>query len=153
VGFLFILALGCGGVKPAPPPVEVEPPPPPTEAPPSGASAEELSEIEPPPVPDPAPPEGAVQAEEGWTTPSQERSTYGYRVQIFASSERRRAEEIAASARTRFPDAVYVEYDAPLYKVRIGDCVTRHEADTLKEQAFSLGYEGPWVAETMILIR
>jgi hypothetical protein len=74
-------------------------------------------------------------------------------VQIFASSQQERAEEIAAEARTRFREPVYVVYDAPFYKVRVGDCITRQEADVLKEKASAQGYEAPWVAETMVTAR
>jgi hypothetical protein len=45
---------------------------------------------------------------------------------------------------------MYIEFEAPLYKVRVGDCATRHEADTLKEKAGTQGYDGAWVAETPV---
>ena len=145
------LAAGCGQ-KPAPPASGVEsraaPPPPP-----SGATAEELEVIPQPPPPDPPPPAGAVDAGEGWARAAPERTTYGYRVQVFASADRERAEAIAAEARSRFGEPVYVEFDPPLYKVRVGDCITRHEADTLKDRANAQGYEGSWVAETMVEAR
>jgi len=128
----------------------------------------------PPPPPDPSPPSGSVATSEGWTTPSQSTTstpaapstpstsstqappstsaaqTPGYRVQIFASSDRNRAESAAAEARQRFAEPVYIEFEAPLYKVRVGDCATRHEADTLKERAGAQGYDGAWVAETQV---
>jgi hypothetical protein len=94
-----------------------------------------------------------VETGEGWTTPAPGGQTPGYRVQIFASSERARAESAAAEARRKFTEPVYVEFEAPLYKVRVGDCVTRHEADTLKEKAGVQGYEGAWVAETPVTSR
>ena len=48
---------------------------------------------------------------------------------------------------------MYVEFEAPLYKVRIGDCATRHEAEMLRDKASTLGYDGSWIAETMVTAR
>lgn len=158
VGFLLAAVLGAGSGcrrRSAAPGAEAEPRAPAPTSPPaaSGAKNDELSHVPQPPPPEPPPPAGAVNAGQGWTTPAPDRMTYGYRVQIFASSQQKRAEEIAAEARTRFREPVYVEYDAPFYKVRVGDCITRAEADALKERASALGYEAPWVAETMVLAR
>ncbi len=107
----------------------------------------------PPPPPDPAPASGAVMTPEGWSTPAPERQVSGYRLQIFATSDRQRAEETAAGARKSFTEPIYVEYEAPLYKVRIGDCATRQEAEMLKEKASLQGYDGSWIAETMVTAR
>jgi cell division septation protein DedD len=74
-------------------------------------------------------------------------------VQIFASSEQARAREVAAAARSRFGEPVYIEYESPLYKVRVGDCITRTEADALKDRAITQGYDGPWVVESSVQVR
>jgi cell division septation protein DedD len=118
----------------------------------SGATADELREA-PPPPPDPPPAGGQVDQGEGWTTPDQGRATPGYRIQIFASTEEVRAKEVAGEARSRLGEPVYIEFEAPLYKVRVGDCVTRGEADALKERAAQQGYDGAWVAETTVQAR
>jgi hypothetical protein len=90
---------------------------------------------------------------EGWSTPAPERQVSGYRLQIFATSDRVKAEETAAGAKQSFTEPIYVEYEAPLYKVRIGDCATRQEAEALKEKASLQGYDGSWIAETMVTAR
>ena len=121
-------------------------------SPATGATAAELST---PPPPPPAPPPAADQVDqgEGWTEPAPGGALPGYRVQIFASSEEPRAKEVASEARSRLGEPVYVVYEAPLYKVRVGDCVTRAEADALKERAVGQGFDGAWVAETMVQAR
>jgi len=151
------LGIGCAG-RNAPPPAEssaappaAPPAPAPAAVPAAGSTTDPFPP--PPPPPDAPPAAGTVQNSEGWTTPSPAGQTPGYRVQIFASSERDRAEAAAAEARRRFTEPVYVEYEAPLYKVRVGDCATRHEADTLKEKAGTQGYDGAWVAETPVSSR
>jgi len=118
----------------------------------SGATAAELS-TPPPPPPAPPPAAGQVDQGEGWTAPAAGATYPGYRVQIFASSEEPRAKEVAAEARSRLAEPVYVVYEAPLYKVRVGDCATRGEADALKERASAQGFDGAWVAETTVQAR
>jgi hypothetical protein len=77
-------------------------------------------------------------------------SLLGFRVQIFASSTQDNASRIASDARPSFDEEVYVEHVAPYYKVRIGDFLTRSEADVLKNKAIQLGFRGAFVVETMI---
>lgn len=74
-------------------------------------------------------------------------SRMGYRVQIFATSSLEKAEAVAKQARAVFSERVYVEYSAPLYRVRVGDFSTKEQALELKEKAVQAGYEGAWVAE------
>jgi hypothetical protein len=162
---------GCGSQPPPPPPLPesggssstgTTPPPPP---PPSdvgaqggaaagrpGATPEELEAVPPPPqvgadaegwvdeVPPPAPEPAAT-------------SSFGYRVQIFASATQEGADQAAAEARGRFSERVHIDYEPPFFKVRVGDCTTRHEAERLRERAVQLGYEGPFVTETAIDVR
>jgi cell division septation protein DedD len=74
----------------------------------------------------------------------------GYRVQIFASSSLEKAEDVAKHARTVFSEPVYVEYSAPLYRVRVGDFSSKEEALVLKAEAVDAGYEGAWITEASI---
>lgn len=74
----------------------------------------------------------------------------GFRIQIFASSTETNASRVADDARASFTQNVYVKYGAPYYKVRIGDFLTKEEAQIVKHQALQLGYRGTFVVETMI---
>jgi cell division septation protein DedD len=76
-------------------------------------------------------------------------SVLGFRVQVFASSTENNADRVAADARSSF-NRVYVDYIAPYYKVRVGDCMTREEAEIIKNKARTLGYRGAFIIETMI---
>jgi cell division septation protein DedD len=75
----------------------------------------------------------------------------GWRVQIAALSSLATAEQVAEEARSRFQEPVYVEYEPPLYKVRVGDFLVREEAESLKTRAHSQDYEKAWVVETLVL--
>ncbi len=74
----------------------------------------------------------------------------GYRVQIFASSSLEKADEIAAKARGLFTEKVYVEYSAPLYRVRIGNFAAKEAALQFRDKVVQSGFEGAWVAEALI---
>jgi cell division septation protein DedD len=74
----------------------------------------------------------------------------GYRVQIFASSSLEKAEEVAGKARNLFPERVYVEYSAPLYRVRVGNFTSKDAALQFREKMVQSGYEGAWVVEALI---
>ncbi|MBN2379826.1 SPOR domain-containing protein [candidate division WOR-3 bacterium] len=74
----------------------------------------------------------------------------GYRVQIFASSTNEGANKVASEARFKFTESVYVEYDAPYYKVRVGDYKNRSDAEILREKARNVGYSDAWIVQTEV---
>lgn len=74
----------------------------------------------------------------------------GYRVQIFVSSNMESAQKIVSEAEEIFPREVYLLYDAPYYKVRIGNCLTRREGDLLQERAVRRGYRDAWVVRSLV---
>ncbi len=84
-------------------------------------------------------------------SPSQPASrVFGFRIQIFASSTEKNAQRVIDDAKTIFRENVYMDHLPPYYKVRVGDCLTRHEAESLKIKALKLGYQGAFIVETMI---
>jgi len=77
----------------------------------------------------------------------------GYRVQICAVSDEQQARSIQREAIINFIDEnIYLKYDAPYYKVRIGDCMTKHEAEQLQKLAISRGFSDAWVVRTKIKV-
>ncbi len=76
----------------------------------------------------------------------------GYRVQIYLSDDLREASRVMAEARDHFQEEVYLEYDAPYYKVRVGDCRTEAEGQQLLEVAHRLGYRDAWLMYTVISV-
>lgn len=122
----------------APPPIEEEPiMPTPVieEAPPVIAEEPYMPPIVTPTAPPPTPAPAAI---------------LGFRIQIFASSTQKNASRVADDARAAFTENVYVQHVAPYYKVRIGDFLTREDAQALQAKALQKGYRGAFVVETMI---
>lgn len=74
-------------------------------------------------------------------------SANGYRIQIFTSTTRDQAANEAAKARERFPsDSVYIVFQAPWHRVRVGDFATRQEAEEKIIEAKEKGYpDAFWV--------
>ncbi len=60
----------------------------------------------------------------------------GYRIQVFTgnTSEREEAQSIKEFVESNYEVNAYVEYEAPLFKVRVGDFVDKLEAIALKHE-------------------
>lgn len=77
----------------------------------------------------------------------------GFRVQLFATKDNQAATLEKQEAEFVFsPDGVgvYIEFDSPMYKLRIGDCRNRDEAEELRELARQKGYPTSWIVKTKI---
>jgi hypothetical protein len=78
----------------------------------------------------------------------------GFRIQVFASASIDEAAAARESARTKVgSDSVYVVYDPPVYKVRVGDYATRLEANQRLPRIVNLGFPDAWVVSDRITLR
>lgn len=68
-----------------------------------------------------------------------------YRVQVFASPDAAAAERVRAELEARFGPPATVTYQAPYYKVRVGDCPTNDACRDLQERLRSAGYDTVWI--------
>lgn len=63
------------------------------------------------------------------------RNQQGFRVQVISTNKRTEANDIKARVMQLYPDyRTYLDYQAPYFKVRIGDFKTREEATDLREK-------------------
>jgi hypothetical protein len=69
----------------------------------------------------------------------------GFRVQILFTPEIDEATNIKNGVTPLVKDAVHVIFEAPYYKVRIGDCQTRLTANQLLKTLVDLGYKNAWI--------
>ena len=77
----------------------------------------------------------------------------GYRVQIIATKNIESASQAELEAKDIFGTLnhkIYLIFDAPNYKVRVGDVVSRDEADTIREIAKDYGYRGAFVVKSKV---
>jgi cell division septation protein DedD len=75
----------------------------------------------------------------------------GWRVQLAAAGARSDADRVAREASARLGVKCYVDFEAPLFKVRAGDFVDRAEALRLRDRARANGYDGAWIVTTEVV--
>lgn len=74
----------------------------------------------------------------------------GYRVQILATRYFEYADSLAISISSKINDSVYVEFETPNYKVRVGDFINRDSAELLQKELLKMGYKTAWILRTRI---
>ena len=74
----------------------------------------------------------------------------GYRVQVLATRYIELADSLALIMKNTINDSVYVDFEAPNYKVRIGDFIDRDSAESLQKDLVQMGYNSAWVLRTRI---
>jgi hypothetical protein len=78
---------------------------------------------------------------------------YGYRVQVLATRFADRADSLRSILSPLFNNEVYVTYEAPNYKVRVGNCLDREDAEILKRRLAKKGYSSAWIIRTRVETR
>ena len=74
----------------------------------------------------------------------------GYRIQIFESVVSSIARAEAKRFQNILGDSVYIDFEAPLYKLRIGNFVDRKKAERAIETIKRLGAKDSWIVRTKI---
>ena len=74
----------------------------------------------------------------------------GYRVQVLATRYFERADSLAVIMKNTVSDSVYVDFEAPNYKVRIGDFIDRDSAESLQQELMQMGYNSAWILRARI---
>jgi len=78
-------------------------------------------------------------------------SGWGYRVQVFSSLQQDESEQAAQKVREKIDEKVYVEFDPPYYKVRVGNCKSSDEAEELLNKLKRLGYPEAWIVRARVI--
>lgn len=69
----------------------------------------------------------------------------GYRVQIVSTQDVDQAEIVADRAMEFFNQPVYIVFESPYYKVRVGDFLSDLDALDVERKARQNGYPGAWI--------
>lgn len=102
---------------------------------------QDLPASTPPPAASPAP--GAAGVAPG--AAPERSSSGGYRVQVLATTDRDAAERLRREIEARLGEPVTVVYQAPHYKVRVGDCPTNESCRDLQSRLRQSGYDAVWI--------
>ena len=75
----------------------------------------------------------------------------GYRVQVFSTADFTTAKSRQTDAQLLFPgDRVYLVYEPPTYKIRVGDFLARFDAEQFQREAAERGFPNAWVVPEKI---
>ena len=78
--------------------------------------------------------------------------TPGFRIQVLSTTEIDEASTLKDSLLVLFEtDSVYVVYNSPYYKVRVGDFLTRPQGNALLRRLIDLGYKDAWIVADRVL--
>ena len=75
----------------------------------------------------------------------------GFRVQVFATQDRNKADELQEQLTLKFNEKNYIIFEAPNYKLRIGDFLDRDEAEKLRMKLVVNNFPSSWIVRTRIL--
>ncbi len=98
-------------------------------------------------------PETGTPGGEAAARPKVNRLINGFRVQLLATKDIETATLAKKEAEFTFAGdsvGIYIEFDSPYYKLRIGDCRTREAAEQLRDLARSKGYPQAWIVRTRV---
>ena len=74
----------------------------------------------------------------------------GFRLQIFESSSAEEANQNFKKFNRAFSDSLYLIFDAPLYKIRYGNFVSKNQAEIEKNKIRKKGYKNIWIVRSRI---
>ena len=74
----------------------------------------------------------------------------GFRLQIYEASSVDEANQELRKLRRILPDSLYMVFDAPLYKIRYGNYVTKNDAEISKQFLGKKGYKKVWIVKSRI---
>jgi hypothetical protein len=105
-----------------------------------------------PEIPGGSAPSEGTSGSVGGATPggATDKSTWIWRVQVFASPDRAQAERTARDASSRLGESYVIDREDSLYKVRLGSFTTESAAEPLKRKAVLEGYTGAFRVRTVI---
>ena len=74
----------------------------------------------------------------------------GFRVQLLATRDRFSAEKFQSELEQIYNKKIYIIFEAPNYKVRIGDFIDRQRAEIVRKDLSKNGYPSAWIIRTKI---
>ncbi len=77
-------------------------------------------------------------------------SEVGFRLQIFETTSVDEAYAFLGKFKDALVDTIYMDFQAPLYKLRYGNFVTRKEAEIQKRTLMKMDFENVWIVRSRI---
>ncbi len=77
----------------------------------------------------------------------------GFRIQLLQTTDPEEAKNVQRDAILRFDAEIYRVFDAPYYKVRVGDFVNWRDAEKLQDLAIRKGYREAWIVRSKVNLK
>jgi len=77
----------------------------------------------------------------------------GYRVQVLSTLDHESAADLRTKLHPQFDDEVYVIFDPPNYKVRVGNFRSRFDAEVAQLRLQKMGYATAWIIRSEVWVR
>ena len=74
----------------------------------------------------------------------------GFRLQVLATQNARSAEDLLKLFIDKGNDQAYIVFEAPNYKVRVGNYIDRVSAEKKRKDLVKNGYPSSWIVRTRI---
>ena len=74
----------------------------------------------------------------------------GFRLQLFETISKDVADEERINFQKKLNDTIYMVFEAPLYRLQMGDYSTRKEAEIIKSNLVKNGYKNIWIIKSRI---
>ena len=74
----------------------------------------------------------------------------GFRLQVYEASAADQANKILNKYKKALSDSLYIIFEAPLYKIRYGNFITKSEAEAVKNSLKKKGYKNIWIVKSRI---
>ena len=77
-------------------------------------------------------------------------SVEGFRIQLLATQDRFNAEKFKSELEKIYKNKIYIIFEAPNYKVRVGDFINRKSAEEMRKNLSKEGYTTAWIIRSKI---
>jgi cell division protein FtsN len=74
----------------------------------------------------------------------------GFRVQVLATRTRDNADQLRQTLAEGYAEEIYIVFEAPNYKVRMGNFFDRKQAEKFRQTLVKKGYPSAWIIRTRI---
>ena len=74
----------------------------------------------------------------------------GYRIQVISTQNLEEANRLFTQLSPMFEGDVYIIFDSPNYKVRVGNFLSRSTAEEVRKSIATLGYKAAWIIRTQV---
>ena len=74
----------------------------------------------------------------------------GFRVQVLATKQLAKAEQLQKDLLSILNQKIYIVFEAPNYKVRVGNFIDRNNAESFRQYIIEEGYQSSWIIRTRI---